>query len=73
MNFSKIIRVITAILFFVGFFLIMGSAGNTDYADAVHEPISESEYIPQILIGVLLMLPTPLLFRGKEHGRKKVW
>ena len=80
MNYLKAIRTIFVILAFIGFFLALGAIGASDFADEIGEYIELKDFLPQLLIGTVLMLPCGLLEwwldrtdfeeRGKEHDNR---
>lgn len=57
MNYSKIFNRIFGIMAFIGFFLIIGAIGASDYAAEmnIYEPITA--HIKEMVIGVLLIIP----------------
>lgn len=61
MNYLKVIRTIAGTLAFIGFVLALGAVGKSDFADEVGEYIALKDFIPQMLIGVILMIPCGLL------------
>lgn len=61
MNFLKAIRTTFGILAFIGFFLALGAIGASDLADEMGECLEIKDFLPQLLIGTLLMLPCGFL------------
>ena len=61
MNYLKAIRTITGTLAFIGFILMMGAVGKSDFADEIGEYIELKDFIPQMVVGLLLMIPCGLL------------
>ena len=61
MNYLKAIRTITGTLVFIGFILMMGAVGKSDFADEIGEYIELKDFIPQMVVGLLLMIPCGLL------------
>lgn len=57
MNYSKIIKTVTGIMAFIGFFLLMGIAGTCDYLDATHQGWSIFPMMVKSIFALLLMLP----------------
>ena len=45
---------------FIGFFMIVGIAGSSDYADEVGEVFRFSDYTKEFIIAFLLMIPCPI-------------
>lgn len=66
MNYSKIIKTITGIMAFIGFFLLMGIAGTCDYLDATHQGWSIAPMVFKTMIAFGLMLPFVIMY-GKEE------
>ncbi len=52
---KKTAEVVATIMIFVGFFLLVGTAGASDYADEIGEVFSYSKYIPYIVSGFVLI------------------
>ena len=57
MNYLKIVRTIAGILAFIGFILMLGAIGKSDFADEIGEYIELKDFLPQMVVGLLLMLP----------------
>lgn len=68
MNFSKIIKNLIGLSMFIGFFILLGAVGNVDFADELHEEITFMEFVPQMIIGLILMLPGFYMFQEYEEG-----
>lgn len=68
MNYSKIVRTITGIMAFMGFFLLMGVAGTCDYLDAIHQGWSIAPMILKTLIAFVLMLPFIVIHRKEDDN-----
>lgn len=68
MNYSKVFRTISLVLFFAGFALIFGSAGTSDYMSAIGEyrPIWKTALM--CLCGFALMTPMIFAFRDYDLG-----
>lgn len=71
------IKLIAVVLAFIGFFLILGGAGKADCADAVGEHMEMKDFVPQMMIGLLMMTPSWFVFKDPgikesedEHGTK---
>jgi uncharacterized membrane protein YdbT with pleckstrin-like domain len=67
----KAVEIITGIMAFVGFFLLVGAVGTSDYMDEIGQYCSFAQLVPQMVIGILMMFP----FAGvekyiDEHYRK---
>ena len=73
MNFSKVIKTTTGIMGFMGFFLIVGTAGTSDYMDEIGAYYSVTEMLPQLLIGLAMMLPASFVFRDCELEDEEDW
>jgi len=65
MNYTKIVKTIIEIMALVGFFLLLGSVGASDYADEIGVYFDFSTVTPHIIIGILLLIP------GIIYGIKK--
>lgn len=68
MNFSKIIKNLIGLSMFIGFFILLGAVGKVDLADELHEEITFMEFVPQMIIGLILMLPGSFAFREGEEN-----
>jgi len=55
MNKEKILDVVTHVMFIVGFIVMMGAVGYSDYCEAAHQPSSLTELIVNCAIGAALM------------------
>lgn len=66
MNYSKIVDIITGIMAFAGFFLLMCIAGTCDYLDATHQGWSIAPMALKALIAFVLMLPFVIRSNRKE-------
>ena len=64
MNFLKKIFEVMAI---IGFFLVVGGAGRSDLADELHQYISMKDFLPQMIIGLLMMVPFGIVERNEEY------
>lgn len=53
---------------FIGFFMLLGAVGKVDLADELHEEITFMEFVPQMIIGLILMLPGSFAFREGEEN-----
>lgn len=63
-NFLKIIRVIAGALAFIGIVLVIGAAGHSDYGDEIGEPTSTSDFVPQMVTGLVMTIPSLFAFRN---------
>ena len=61
MNYSKIVRTVTGIMAFVGFFMLMGIAGTCDYLDAIHQGWMIAPVLFKSMIAFILILPFVIL------------
>lgn len=66
MNFSKVIRNVTGIMAVIGFFLMLGAVGTSDYMDEIGVYYPIYKILPQMLIGIGLMLPSYFVFRDYD-------
>ena len=68
MNYSKILNWIFGIMVFIGFILIIGAVGASDYAVEMHiyEPITAHR--KEMVIGVILMMPEIIYLKIIERG-----
>ncbi len=70
---KKVFSVIAALMILVGFFLLIGTAGSSDYADEVGIMWNFSEYIPYVVTGLVLMFLgagiTNILERTESNGK----
>lgn len=73
MNFSKVIRTATGIMGFIGFFLIVGTAGTSDYMIEIGSYYPISEMLPQMLISLAMMLPSVFVFKDYEFEEDEDW
>lgn len=64
MNYSKVIRNIAGIMAVIGFFLMLGAVGTSDYMDEIGVYYPIYKILPQMLIGVTLMLPSYFIFKS---------
>ena len=64
MNFLKKIFEVMAI---IGFFLMVGGVGRSDLADELHQYISMKDFLPQMIIGLLMMVPFGIVERNEEY------
>lgn len=68
MNYSKVIRKIIGLAMFIGLFILLGTVGKVDLADELHEEITFMEFVPQMFIGLILMIPGFYMFHEYEEG-----
>lgn len=70
MNYSKILNWIFGIMAFIGFILIIGAVGASDYAVemGIYEPITA--HMKEIVIGIVLMIPGIIYLEIVERGDK---
>ena len=73
MNFSKVIRGTTGIMAVMGFFLMVGTAGRSDYMDAIGAYYPVTKMLPQMLIGLAMMIPAFFAFRDYELEDEEDW
>lgn len=68
MNYSKILNWIFGIMAFIGFILIIGAIGASDYAVEMHiyEPIIA--HMKEIVIGVILIILGIIYLKIIERG-----
>jgi uncharacterized membrane protein len=68
MNYSKILNWIFGIMAFIGFILIIGAIGASDYAVEMHiyEPIIA--HMKEIVIGVILIILGIIYLKITERG-----
>lgn len=68
MNYSKILNWIFGIMVFIGFVLIIGAVGASDYAVEMHiyEPITA--HMKEMVIGIVLMMPGIIYLEIIERG-----
>lgn len=68
MNYSKILNWIFGIMVFIGFVLIIGAVGASDYAVEMHiyEPITA--HMKEMVIGIVLMIPGIIYLKITERG-----
>lgn len=67
MNYSKVVRNVVGIMAGVGFFLMIGAVGTSDYMDEIGVYYPLTEMLPQLLIGVTLMLPSYFIFKSDHE------
>ena len=60
MNCLKVFRIIFAVLGFAGMMMLFGVVGASDYADEIGECFKYSDYVWEIIAGILLMIPCPV-------------
>ena len=66
---------LAGLLLFGGFFLLVGTAGASDYADEMGVYWNIADYIPQMVIGVLMMflgsgIASRMDFEEMEEGEQ---
>lgn len=68
MNYLKILNWIFGIMAFIGFFLIIGAVGASDFAIEMHiyEPITA--HMKEMVIGVILIIPGIIYLKIVESG-----
>jgi hypothetical protein len=68
MNYLKILNWIFGIMAFIGFFLIIGAVGASDFAVEMHiyEPITA--HMKEMVIGVILIIPGIIYLKIVESG-----
>lgn len=68
MNYSKILNWIFGSMAVIGFFLIIGAVGASDYAVEMHiyEPITA--HMKEIVTGVILIIPGIIYLKITERG-----
>lgn len=68
MNYLKILNWIFGIMVFIGFFLIIGAVGASDFAVEMHiyEPITA--HMKEMVIGVILIIPGIIYLKIVESG-----
>jgi len=68
MNYSKILNWIFGIMAFIGFILIIGAVGASDYAVemGIYEPITA--HMKEIVIGIVMMTPGIIYLKIVERG-----
>ena len=68
MNYSKILNWIFGIMAFIGFILIIGAVGASDYAVemGIYEPITA--HMKEIVIGIVMMTPGIIYLEIVERG-----
>ena len=54
---ATVIKWVTSIMFFLGFFLVVGGIGTQDYADEIGVVYPISKTIKVCLIGFVMMIP----------------
>lgn len=52
---KKMIEIVGALLMAAGFFVLVGTAGASDYADEIGEVFSYTEHIPHIISGFVML------------------
>ena len=62
-DYSKVIAIMSLILAFLGLFLVIGTVGGVDYADEIGEQIAVKDFLPQIVVGIVMMIPAMILFK----------
>ena len=68
MNFlKKIAEHIAGLMVLVGFFLLVGTAGASDYADEAGLVFQYSDYIPFIVGGLVLIFAGEFIVKGLER------
>lgn len=73
MNYSKIIRTVAGLTAFAGFFLMVGTAGTSDYMDEIGAYYPFTEMLPQMLICLAMMIPAFFAFRDYELEDEEDW
>lgn len=68
MNYSKILSWILGIMALVGFLMLIGAVGASDYAVEmnIYEPITA--HIKEMIIGAVLMIPGAVYLKITERG-----
>lgn len=57
MNYLKIVRKVTGLMFVAGLILVFGTVGTCDYLDEIGHGWSIMQMLPRIMVGLLMMLP----------------
>lgn len=57
MNYLKIVRKVTGLMFVAGMILAFGTVGTCDYLDEIGQGWSIMQMLPRIMVGLLMMLP----------------
>lgn len=72
MNFLKIVKIITGTIAVLGFFVVIGAVGACDYMDEIGQHYNFADYIPQMIIGLLMIFQmfviNKCLFRKKGES-----
>jgi hypothetical protein len=68
MNYSKILNWIFGITAFIGFILIIGAVGASDYAVEMHIYEAITAHMKEMVIGVILMMPGIIYLEIIERG-----
>jgi uncharacterized membrane protein len=67
MNCLKIAENIMGIIAFFGFFLLVGAVGTRDYMDEIGQYYETTYLVPQMVIGILMMLPLVVIEKYIER------
>ena len=62
----KNIKMIVGFLAVIGIMLVLGGAGKVDCADEIGEYIAMKDFVPQMILGLILMIPSWFVFKHKE-------
>lgn len=63
----KKIETISAILAFIGFIIMFGAAGNSDYMDEIGQYYPFSETVKLCVIGLLMCVPAVIVSKIEER------
>lgn len=67
MNYSKVIKRTAEIMGFIGFFLLLGTAGTSDYMNELGVCHSFTELIPRIVIGLAMVIVSSFVVNVCEY------
>lgn len=72
MNFlKKAISGVSGLMLFLGFFLLIGTAGSSDYAEEMGEVWNWKEHIPYAVVGIVMMVVGSLILNYLERGDER--